>query len=50
MGQNVACAETLAATVVCRVTTLSILGHDLTANPFATAYAARAKPDSSLRI
>ena len=35
MGQNVAGAETLAATVVCMLT-FSILGHGLTANLFVT--------------
>ena len=47
VGQNVTGSETLAATVVCTVT-LSILAHGLTANPFANAYAARAKTDPSL--
>ncbi len=47
MGENVAGSVTLAATVVCTVS-LSILGHGLTANPFANAYAARAKTDPSL--
>ena len=46
VGQNVTGSGTLAATVVCTVT-LSILAHGLTANPFANAYAARAKTDSS---
>ena len=44
MGENVAGSDTLAATVVCTVT-LSILGHGLTAIPFATAFAARTKTD-----
>ena len=48
IGQNVAGADTLAATVVCTVT-LSVLGHGLTANPFAKAFAARAATDPSLR-
>ena len=42
VGENVTGSGTLAATVVCTVT-LSILAHGLTANPFANAYAARAK-------
>jgi NhaP-type Na+/H+ or K+/H+ antiporter len=48
MGQNVTGSDVLAATVVCTVT-LSILAHGLTANPLATAYAARAKTDPTLR-
>ena len=44
MGENVAGSDTLAATVVCTVT-LSILGHGLTAIPFAKAFAARMKTD-----
>ena len=48
VGENVTGSGTLAATVVCTVT-LSILAHGLTANPFANAYAARAKTDPSMK-
>ncbi len=48
LGENVAGSDTLAATVVCTVT-LSVLAHGLTANPFASAYAARAKTDPNLQ-
>jgi NhaP-type Na+/H+ or K+/H+ antiporter len=48
VGQNVSGSGTVAATVVCTVT-LSILAHGLTANPFANAFAARAKTDPSLK-
>jgi NhaP-type Na+/H+ or K+/H+ antiporter len=48
LGQNVTGSGTLAATVVCTVT-LSILAHGLTANPFANAYAARAKTDPTMQ-
>jgi NhaP-type Na+/H+ or K+/H+ antiporter len=44
IGQGVAGSEILAATVVATVT-LSILAHGLSANPFATAFAARAGTD-----
>jgi NhaP-type Na+/H+ or K+/H+ antiporter len=47
-GQKVTGLDTLAATVVCTVT-LSIFAHGLTANPFANAFAARAKTDPALR-
>jgi NhaP-type Na+/H+ or K+/H+ antiporter len=47
VGQNVTGSDTLAATVVCTVI-LSILGHGLTANPLATAFAARARTDPTL--
>ena len=47
VGQNVTGSDTLAATVVCTVI-LSILGHGLTANPLANAFAARAGTDPTL--
>jgi len=46
--QGVTGWQTLAATVVCTVT-LSILAHGLTANPLASAYAARARTDPGLQ-
>ena len=48
MGENVAGADTLVATVVCTVT-LSILAHGLSANPFSEIFAARAKTESTQR-
>ena len=48
VDQNVTGSDTLAATVVCTVI-LSVLGHGLTANPLATAFAARAGTAPILR-
>jgi len=48
VDQNVTGGATLSLAVVCTVT-LSILAHGLTANPLASAYAARARTDPSLQ-
>lgn len=46
LGQNLAGSDILSTTVVCTVT-LSILAHGATANPFASAFAARAKNETA---
>jgi NhaP-type Na+/H+ or K+/H+ antiporter len=48
VGENVAGADTLVATVVCTVT-LSVLAHGLSANPFSEMFAARAKMEPTQR-
>jgi NhaP-type Na+/H+ or K+/H+ antiporter len=48
LGHNLVGSEILSATVVCTVA-LSIIAHGVTANPFASALAARAKNEASGR-